>query len=80
MHMKPTHPLATFRTPPPPLAHHCHFQTVAVSLRDVTEPQPLQLPHYGGELYVYVALVLGGLWLFTTAPLIIMLGVMVVSL
>uniref|UniRef100_A0A383WL10 Uncharacterized protein n=1 Tax=Tetradesmus obliquus TaxID=3088 RepID=A0A383WL10_TETOB len=30
-------------------------QLVTVTLADVTEPQPLALPRYGGELYVYVA-------------------------
>lgn len=56
-----------------------HLQTLAVSLHDVSEPQPLALPGYTGEIYIYVALVLGGVWMFSTAPLIIILGVMVVS-
>lgn len=55
------------------------LQVIAVSLHDATEPQPLALPRYAGEIYVYVALVLGGVWMFSTAPLIIMMGVMVVS-
>jgi hypothetical protein len=55
------------------------MQDLAVSLHDVSEPQPLALPRYTGEIYIYVALVLGGVWMFSTAPLIIMLGVMVVS-
>jgi hypothetical protein len=45
----------------------------------VSEPRPLALPRYGGEIYIYAALVLGGVWMFSTAPLVIMLGVMVVS-
>lgn len=55
------------------------LQAVAVSLHDVSEPQPLALPHYSGEIYIYVALVLGGVWMFSTAPLIIMAGLVVVS-
>lgn len=57
-----------------------HLQAIDVSLHDASEPQPLALPHYGGEVYIYVALVLGGVWLFSTGPLIITLGYMVVSL
>lgn len=50
-----------------------------MSLHDVSEPQPLALPHYSGEIYIYVALILGGVWMFSTAPLIVMAGVIVVS-
>ncbi|WIA23664.1 hypothetical protein OEZ85_000365 [Tetradesmus obliquus] len=54
-------------------------QLVTVTLADVTEPQPLALPRYGGELYVYVALVLGGVWMFSTVPLIVMFGVVLIN-
>lgn len=66
----PSHPQPTNTLP---------SQVVAVSLHDVLEPRPLALPRYGGEIYIYAALVVGGVWLLSTAPLIIMLGVMVVS-
>jgi hypothetical protein len=59
---------------------HSHSQVVDISLHDVAEPRPLALPHYTGEVYVYAALALGGVWLVSTAPLLIMLGVLVVSL
>lgn len=55
------------------------LQAITISVHDVSEPQPLALPHYHGELYIYVALVLGGIWMFATVPLIVMLGVLVVS-
>jgi hypothetical protein len=55
------------------------LQLITLSVRDVAEPQPLALPRYGGELYVYVALVLGGIWMFSTVPLIVMFGVVMVS-
>lgn len=45
----------------------------------MTQPEPLALPRYAGELYVYVALVLGGIWMFATVPLIIMFGLVLVS-
>jgi hypothetical protein len=55
------------------------LQVLTLSVRDVAEPLPLALPRYGGELYVYVALVLGGVWMFSTVPLIVMFGVVLVS-
>jgi hypothetical protein len=53
---------------------------VAVELRDVSEPLPLALPRYAGNAYVYAALVLGGVWMFSTLPLLAMFVVVLVSL
>jgi hypothetical protein len=48
-------------------------------LHDVSEPQPLALPKYQGELYIYVALVMGAIWMFSSVPLIFLFGLVVVS-
>eukprot|EP00879_Flechtneria_rotunda_P023539 GHRR01024902.1.p1 GENE.GHRR01024902.1~~GHRR01024902.1.p1 ORF type:complete len:440 (+),score=108.58 GHRR01024902.1:99-1418(+) len=53
-------------------------QELALSLHDVSEPQPLALPQYHGELYVYMALVLGGVWWLATLLLVILLAIIVV--
>jgi hypothetical protein len=43
---------------------------VVVELRDVAEPLPLALPRYGGAIYVYAALAMGGVWMLATVPLL----------
>jgi len=55
------------------------LQDIAISLHDVSEPQPLALPKYQGELYIYVALVMGAIWMFSSVPLIFLFGLVVVS-
>lgn len=80
-HLATHSPQHTHNTNSPPFLPAClaPCQVVAVSLHDVSEPCPLALPRFVGEIYIYAALVLGGVWLFSTTPLVIMLGVMVVS-
>ncbi|KAF6257202.1 hypothetical protein COO60DRAFT_1640125 [Scenedesmus sp. NREL 46B-D3] len=69
----------TVRGVPDPLPHNAGSMSVTLSVHDVAEPLPLALPRYSGELYVYVALVLGGVWMFSTAPLIVMFGVVLIN-
>eukprot|EP00775_Hariotina_reticulata_P008415 gene8415-8599_t len=54
-------------------------QNILISLHDVSEPQPLALPKYQGELYIYVALVMGAIWMFSSVPLVFLFGLIVVS-
>lgn len=44
---------------------------IEVTLRDVSEPLPLALPRYGGNVYIYAGIVLGGVWMFSTVPLLL---------
>jgi hypothetical protein len=52
---------------------------IAVTVRDVSAPEALALPHYHGEMYIFAALAMGGVWMFSSAPLIILFGVVYVS-
>jgi hypothetical protein len=52
---------------------------VSIQLRDVAEPLPLALPRYAGNIYIYAAIVMGGIWMFLTVPLLAMAGLIFVS-
>lgn len=54
-------------------------QTISVELRDVSEPLPLALPRYAGNIYIYAALVMGAIWMFSTVPLLAMFVVVLVG-
>ncbi|KAI8474168.1 MAG: hypothetical protein J3K34DRAFT_496058 [Monoraphidium minutum] len=56
----------------PTSAPSAGLQPVSVQLRDVSEPLPLALPRYGGNIYIYAAVCMGGLWMFSTVPLLAM--------
>ena len=62
-------------SPSPPSAGN---REISVELRDVSEPLPLALPKYGGNAYIYGAVVMGGVWMFSTVPLLVMYGVVLV--
>ena len=55
------------------------LQPVSVQLRDVAEPLPLALPRYGGNIYIYAAICMGGIWMFSTVPLLAMFALVFVS-
>ena len=63
--------------------HACPHTTllgqVALQVRDVSEPLPLALPHYGGNIYIYAAIVMGGVWMFSTVPLLLAFVIVFVS-
>lgn len=46
---------------------------------DVSEPQVLALPHYRGEIYVYLAIVAGGIFVLTMAPVLLISCIISVS-
>ena len=54
-------------------------QVIAVTVRDVSAPEPLALPRYSGEISIFAAIAMGGVWMFSSAPLIILFGVVYVS-
>lgn len=60
-------------TLPRALTHRriAHTQAVMVTLRDVAAPRPLALPPYRGQLYIYVALGVGALWMVCTGLLLL---------
>lgn len=55
------------------------LQAVGVSVRDLSAPQPLALPAYKGEMYVLVAIAMGGIFMFSAGPLILLGGLIMVS-
>ena len=54
-------------------------QVLSVQLRDVSEPLPLALPRYAGEIYIYAALIMGGVWMLSTVPLLAAYALVFVS-
>eukprot|EP00877_Chromochloris_zofingiensis_P005182 jgi/Chrzof1/14665/Cz09g11100.t1 len=52
---------------------------VGVSVRDLSAPQPLALPAYKGEMYVLVAIAMGGIFMFSAGPLILLGGLIMVN-
>jgi hypothetical protein len=54
-------------------------QEVQLVVRDVSEPRALALPGYRGQLYVYLAIAMGGVFLITAVPLLAALVVIYVG-
>jgi hypothetical protein len=54
-------------------------QEVAVVVVDVSESKVLALPHYRGEIYVYLAIVAGGIFVLTMAPVLLISCIISVS-
>jgi hypothetical protein len=55
------------------------LQEVQVVVRDVAEPRVLALPHYRGEIYIFLAIVSGGIFALTMAPVLLISCIISVS-
>jgi hypothetical protein len=54
----------------PPLDFpRCIAMQVGIELHDVAAPGPLALPGNKGALYIYIAICMGGIWLFSLVPM-----------
>ena len=56
------------------------LQEVQLVVRDVSEPTPLALPAYKGEVYVFLAVAMGGVFTLAAAALLVACTVIHVGL